>query len=65
MHYINEMEKSYVIAFVVITIMMLLPVGDVKTGLLAMFPNLLPIVLVMGFVGLLSIPLKLNTLFLP
>jgi predicted RND superfamily exporter protein len=29
-----------------------------------MFPNLLPIVLVMGFVGLLSIPLNLNTLMI-
>ena len=61
---LRSMAKSYVIAFVVVTIMMLLLVGDVKTGLVAMFPNLLPIVLVMGFVGLLGIPLNLNTLMI-
>lgn len=61
---LRSMTKSYAIAFVVITIMMLLLVGDMKTGLVAMFPNILPIVLVMGFIAYLDITLNLNTLMI-
>ena len=61
---LRSMTKSYGIAFVVITIMMILLVGHLKTGLISMFPNLLPIVLVMGLISFVGITLNLNTLMI-
>ena len=61
---LRSMTKSYAIAFVVITIMMILLVGHFKTGVVSMFPNLLPIVLVMGIIGHAGMTLNLNTLMI-
>ncbi|ACL03520.1 patched family protein [Desulfatibacillum aliphaticivorans] len=61
---LRSMTKSYAIAFVVITIMMIWLVGHVKTGVVSMFPNLLPIVLVMGVIAHSGITLNLNTLMI-
>lgn len=59
-----SMARSYVVAFVVITAMMILLVGDVKTGLIAMFPNLLPILMIMGIMAAFHISLNMNTLMI-
>ncbi|MCH9045089.1 MAG: MMPL family transporter [SAR324 cluster bacterium] len=52
----RSMAKSYVIAGVVITVMMMLLVGSLRIGLLSMVANLTPIMvtmgLVMGFAGI-------------
>ncbi|MBI9075868.1 MAG: RND family transporter [Desulfatibacillum sp.] len=61
---LHSMARSYVVAFVVITAMMVMLVGDVKMGLVAMFPNLLPIVLIMGIMAACSINLNMNTLMI-
>ncbi len=61
---LHSMAKSYVIAFIIITFMMILLVGDVKLGLVSMIPNMLPIVTVMGIIGILGIRLNINTLFI-
>jgi predicted RND superfamily exporter protein len=61
---IYSMAKSYVIAFAVITLMMILLVGDWKIGLLSMIPNLLPILITMGWMGWAGIPLDLNSLMI-
>jgi predicted RND superfamily exporter protein len=61
---LHSMAKSYIIAFVVISILMLLLVGNVKLGLLSMCPNLLPIFMVMGLISLCGIPLDINSLFI-
>lgn len=61
---LRGMAKSYVIAFVVITLAMLFMLGDIKVGFIAMFPNLLPIVMVMGSIGFLGIYLNFNTLMI-
>ena len=60
---INAMMTSlaigYSVGFLLITALMILAVGDVRLGLLAMIPNLLPIVIALGVMGYLDI--QLNT----
>lgn len=59
-----SMAESYVIALIVITILLVLLVGDLKLGLISMFPNLMPIVMVFGLISILHVSLDLNTLFI-
>ncbi|MGD8333116.1 MAG: MMPL family transporter, partial [Desulfobacterales bacterium] len=58
---INTMMKSlaigYSTGFLLIMALMIVAVGDVRMGLLAMIPNLLPIVIALGVMGYLNIPL--------
>jgi predicted RND superfamily exporter protein len=61
---LQSMARSYVIAFVVIAVMMVVLVGSLKVGLLSMIPNLLPILLVMGLIGFSGLPLSINTLMI-
>ena len=60
----KSMARSYRIAFSVITVMMILLVGSIKFGLLSMVPNLLPIIAVMGLMGLCGVDLDLNGLLI-
>jgi hypothetical protein len=59
---INAMMTSLAIGygtgFLLITALMILAVGDVRLGLLAMIPNLLPIIIALGIMGYLDIPLN-------
>jgi len=59
---INAMMSSlavgYSLGFVLITVLMILAVGEVRLGLLAMIPNLLPIFIALGVMGYLDIPLN-------
>ena len=59
---IKSMAKSYAIALVVITILMVLLIGRLRIGLLSMFPNLAPILLMLGVIGAFSIPMDLFTM---
>jgi predicted RND superfamily exporter protein len=61
---LHSMANSYGIAFLVITVMMILMLGDIRIGLLSMLPNLLPILFIMGIIGLSGIPLDMNTLMI-
>jgi predicted RND superfamily exporter protein len=61
---IHSMAQSYIIAFIVITVLMIVLVGDIKIGLLSMIPNLLPIFIVMGLIGFLRVPLDLTSLMI-
>jgi uncharacterized protein len=61
---LHSMARSYLIAFAVISVLMLLLVGNFKLGLLSMCPNLLPILMVMGLISLCGISLDINTLFI-
>ncbi|MBW2723755.1 MAG: MMPL family transporter, partial [Deltaproteobacteria bacterium] len=58
------MTRSYVLAFVVITGLMVLMIGSVKLGFIAMIPNLLPIALAMGLMGIFDMPLDTFTLLI-
>jgi len=59
---IHSMAKSYAIALVVITILMVLLIGRVRIGLLSMIPNLAPILLMLGVIGVLNLPMDLFTM---
>ena len=61
---INTTVASYLIAFVVITIMMVLLLGSVKLGLISMIPNVLPIAMAMGLMYLMSVPLDMFTMLI-
>jgi predicted RND superfamily exporter protein len=59
---INAMMTSlaigYSTGFLLIAVLMVLAVGDVRLGLLAMIPNLFPIIIGLGVMGYLDIPLN-------
>jgi predicted RND superfamily exporter protein len=59
---IRSMAKSYIIALIVITALMILLIGKLRTGLLSMIPNLLPIFLTLGIMGWFHVPLDLFTM---
>ncbi len=59
---IISMARSYSIAFVVITLMMILLIGNLKIGLIAMLPNLAPILITMGVMGWFGLPLDMVTM---
>jgi predicted RND superfamily exporter protein len=61
---IYSMAKSYLVAFLAITILMILLIGSWKLGLVSMIPNFLPILTTMGIMGLLHIPLDINSLMI-
>ena len=58
------MTRSYLLAFVVIAGLMILMIGSVKLGLVAMIPNLLPIAMAMGLMGAFGMPLDTFTLMI-
>jgi predicted RND superfamily exporter protein len=59
---ISSMTKSYIIALVVITVLMMLLIGKVRIGLLSMIPNLIPILLMLGVIGATPITMDLFTM---
>ena len=59
-----SMGESYVIAALVITVMMIILIGDIRIGLISMIPNLLPIVVTLGLMGWLGLPLDLFTMLI-
>ncbi|UCH20190.1 MAG: MMPL family transporter [Deltaproteobacteria bacterium] len=59
---IRSMAKSYAIALIVITILMIFLIGRIRIGLLSMVPNLVPILLMLGVIGAFSIPMDLFTM---
>lgn len=61
---IYSMAKSYLVAFVAITILMVVLIGNWKLGLVSMIPNFLPILTTMGIMGLFHIPLDINSLMI-
>jgi len=54
--------QSYLIAVVAITLMMMLLIGDLKLGLIAMIPNLTPIVMALAMIKILGLPLDMFTM---
>ncbi|MES9856632.1 MAG: efflux RND transporter permease subunit [Sedimenticola sp.] len=56
--------ESYLIAVAIITLMMVLLIGDIRIGLVAMIPNLTPIILTLGLMGWIGLPLDLFTMLI-
>ncbi len=61
---IHSAAKSYVIAGFVITVMMMLLVGSVRMGAIAMIPNFFPIIFIIGIMGLKGTPLDMFTMLI-
>jgi len=58
----SSMAVSYVVAFVLIAIMMVILLGSVKIGLTSMIPNVLPIIMTIGFMSMVHMPLDMFTM---
>jgi predicted RND superfamily exporter protein len=56
--------RSYVMAFLLITPLMIFFIGSLRTGLVSMAPNLMPIVIVMGVMGWSGAPLDIFTVLI-
>ena len=61
---VTSAGKSYLIAFFMISIMMILLVGDIRIGLYSMIPNLFPIIVALGIMIPLGMPLDLFTMLI-
>ena len=61
---ISDLIRSFGLAFVVISLMMIAMLRSLRLGLLAMVPNLLPIVAIMGLMGATRVPIDLVNLLI-
>ena len=61
---IHSSVKSYIIAFVLIAISMMFIMGSIRIGLIAMIPNLTPIILGLSLMYIYDIPLDMFTLLI-
>jgi hypothetical protein len=57
-----SMVRSYGLALLIITPLMVLMIGSMRLGLLSMIPNLLPVYLTLALMGWLDISLQISTL---
>ena len=60
----KSMALSYIIALIVISLMMVFMVGSFKFGSLCMIPNVLPIVIILGCMGLGGVALDMSALMI-
>jgi hypothetical protein len=61
---ITSMARSYMIALMIITPMMIFLLRDVRLGLMSMIPNLIPVVVTVGFMGWTGIPIDASTMMI-
>ncbi len=59
---LDSMISSYFTALLVITPLMIFLIGNIRLGLLAMIPNLLPVLLLLGVMGWLDIPIDMSSM---
>ncbi len=58
----SSMATSYIVAFILIAIMMTILLGSIKIGLTSMIPNILPIIMTLGFMSMVNMPLDMFTM---
>jgi len=58
---VQSSAKSYIVAFLLITLMMIFIMGEIKMGLISMIPNLTPIILALSLMHIYKIPLDIFT----
>jgi predicted RND superfamily exporter protein len=58
------MGRSYVLAVLIITPLMILLIGNLRGGLVSMVPNLTPILLTLGIMGWAEIPIEMFTMMI-
>ena len=61
---IESSIESYIIAFAIIAVLMVLLIGNFKLGLLSMIPNLTPIMFGIAFMVLFELPLDMFTILI-
>jgi len=61
---IKSSGQSYLIAFIVISLMMMFMLKSIKLGLLSMIPNLFPIFFILSVMVIFSLPLDLFTMLI-
>ncbi|MDP7040249.1 MAG: MMPL family transporter [Myxococcota bacterium] len=61
---IFDLLKSFGAALAFITVIMILLMGNLKLGLISMVPNLLPILFIVGLMGLTNIPIDMANILL-
>ena len=61
---LTDLVRSFLLAFLVITVFLAIMLRSVKMAILAMGPNLLPILLVMGALGLFDVPVDMLCMML-
>ncbi|NNK56283.1 MAG: MMPL family transporter [Desulfofustis sp.] len=61
---IYSTAQSYIIALVIITLLMIVLIGNLKLGFISMIPNLTPILCIVGFMGLASIQFDMFTMLI-
>jgi len=61
---IESMARTYVLAILIITPLMVLLIGRVRLGLVAMIPNIAPILLTLGWMGWTGFPMDAFTLLI-
>jgi predicted RND superfamily exporter protein len=61
---VRSLVSSYFLAFMVITPLMMIMLRSIKTGLISMIPNLIPILITLGFMQATGIPLEAFTLLI-
>ncbi|MDY6968427.1 MAG: efflux RND transporter permease subunit [Spirochaetota bacterium] len=61
---IHSMSRGYIYAIIIITILMVLLIGRVRIGLISMIPNLAPIIVILGIMGLFNIQMSLFTMLI-
>lgn len=59
-----SMIKSYIIAFVIISFLMVVLIGKNRLALLCIIPNIVPILIVMGFMGMTGIDLDSSNMLI-
>ncbi len=55
---------SFLIAFIVVSLMMMMVLKSVKVGIISMVPNVLPIMITMGLMGFVGINLNVSTVMI-
>lgn len=61
---VYSMAASYVFAFILITPLMVLLIGNLRLGLVGMLPNLAPVIVTLGVMGWSGMPLDAFTLLI-
>ncbi len=61
---IGDLMTSFGTAFLIISVIMVILLRSVPLGLVAMVPNLAPILMIMGLMGYVDIPIDLNNLLI-
>lgn len=60
----KSLSESYLLAFLIIGILMILLLGSIRIGLISMIPNFLPILIALGIMGFFNIPMTMFSVLL-